>query len=159
MYASKLQNGTAEVTAVSHNSKKKAEALKMGAKHFLDTSDKDALKAAFRSFDLVLCTANGKGQDYAAWLSTIKLAGTFCTVGLPEEPMQIHAFSLLGAQINFTASGIGSIEEIQQMLAFSDKHNVRPIIEKLPMDKANEGIKKVRDGSVRFRVVLENPAA
>jgi D-arabinose 1-dehydrogenase-like Zn-dependent alcohol dehydrogenase len=63
----------------------------------------------------------------------------------------------VGAQVNFTASGIGSIDEIKAMLDFADKHNVRPIIERIPMDKANEGIKKLRDGSVRYRVVLENP--
>jgi alcohol dehydrogenase (NADP+) len=157
MYAAKLLGGSAEVTAVSHNSKKKDEALKMGAKYFLDTSDKAALKAAFRTFDFVLSTANGSKMDLGNWLSTVKLAGTFCTVGLPEEPLQVHAFSLMGAQINLTASGIGSRKEIEQMLEFSAKHNVRPIIEKLPMEKANDGIKKVRDGSVRFRVVLENP--
>lgn len=159
MFASKLQNGSAEVTAVSHNSKKKDAALAMGAKAFLDTSDAEQVKAAFRKFDLVLCTANGKGQDYNTWLSTITLGGTFCTVGLPEEPMQIAAFALMGAQVNLTASGIGSIGEIEQMLAFADKHNVRPIIQRFPMDKVNEGIKSVRDGSVRFRVVLENPTA
>jgi len=157
MFASKLQDGSAEVTAISHNSKKKDDALKMGAKHFLDTSNQEQLKAAARSFDYVLCTANGKQQDYNAWLSTIKLGGTFCTVGLPEEPIPIHAFSLMGAQVNFTASGIGSIDEIKAMLEFADKHNVRPIIERFPMEKANEGIKKLRDGSVRYRVVLENP--
>ena len=91
--------------------------------------------------------------------STIRLGGTFCTVGLPEDPIPIAAFSLLGAQVNFTASGIGSLQEIRDMLAFAAKHNVRPIIQRMPMDKANEGIKTVRDGSVRFRVVLENPTA
>ena len=156
MFASKLQNGSAEVTAISHNAKKKSEALAMGAKHFLDTSDKAAVKAAFRSFDLVLCTANGKAQDYTNWLSTVKFAGTFCMVAAPEEALTISAFSVIGSQINFTGSLIGSIQEIEQMLAFSEKHGIRPIIEKMPMDKANEGIKKVRDGSVRFRVVLEN---
>jgi alcohol dehydrogenase (NADP+) len=89
----------------------------------------------------------------------VRLDGTFCTVGLPEEPIPVHAFSLLGAQVNFTASGIGSIQEIEDMLAFAAKHNVRPIIQRRPMDEVNEGIKSVRDGSVRFRVVLENPGA
>jgi D-arabinose 1-dehydrogenase-like Zn-dependent alcohol dehydrogenase len=159
MFASKLQNGTAEVTAVSHNSKKKEAALQMGAKAFLDTSDAAQVKAAFRKFDLILCTADGKGQDYNNWLSTVKLGGTLCTVGIPNEPMQIAAFALMGAQVTLTASNIGSISEIEQMLAFADKHNVRPIIQRLPMDQANTGVKMVRDGSVRFRVVLENPAA
>jgi len=159
MWASKMLDGAIEVTAISHNSKKKDDALKMGAKYFIDTSDKDQLKSAFRKFDYILSTANGTDMDLANWLSMVKLDGTFCTVGIPEEPLKIPAFALLGAQVNATASGIGSIEDIKQMLEFAAKHNVRPIIERLPMEKANEGIKKMRDGTVRFRVVLENPTA
>jgi alcohol dehydrogenase (NADP+) len=52
MFASKLQDGSAEVTAISHNSKKKDDALKMGAKHFLDTSNQEHLKAAARFVQL-----------------------------------------------------------------------------------------------------------
>ncbi|KAG3125309.1 hypothetical protein PI126_g22825, partial [Phytophthora idaei] len=36
------------------------------------------------------------------------------------------------------------------------KGNVRPIIEKMPVSEVNKGLDKVRDGSVRYRVVLEN---
>lgn len=158
-YAAKLLElqGGGELTAVSHNSKKKDDALKMGAHKFLDTSDKGALSKAGKSFDLVLSTANGTGQDWNSWLSTVAVRGIFCTVGLPEEPLQIAAFSLMASQIYVTASGIGSIVEIEQMLAFSARWGIRPIIERLPMAQANEGIQRVRDGSVRFRVVLENP--
>ncbi|KAG4227239.1 hypothetical protein PC116_g24363, partial [Phytophthora cactorum] len=36
------------------------------------------------------------------------------------------------------------------------KKNVRPVIQKLPMSQVNEGIQMVRNGTVRYRVVLEN---
>lgn len=156
MFASKLQNGSCEVTAISHNSKKKEAALSMGATKFLDTSDEEAVKQHFRYFDYVLTTANGSDMDVSKWMSMVRLGGGCCTVGIPEAPFRIAAFSLLGARINFTASSIGSIAEIESMLKFCSEHNVRPIIERMPMEKANEGIAKVRDGSVRFRVVLEN---
>ena len=86
--------------------------------------------------------------------------GTFCTVGVPEVPIQLHAFSVILAQATFTGSAIGSISEIRSMLAFVDKHrDIRPLIERLPMHQVNDGIQRVRDGKVRFRVVLENPTA
>jgi len=72
--------------------------------------------------------------------------------------MSIHAFTLLGAQASVTASAIGSIDEIKSMLEFAAKHNIRPVIQQFKMADANKGIASVRDGSVRFRVVLENPA-
>jgi len=42
------------------------------------------------------------------------------------------------------------------MLKLASEQNVRPIIQKLPMDKVNDGIAMVRSGKVRYRVVLEN---
>jgi len=128
----------------------------MGANHFLDLSDKEAMTKGNRQFDFILCTANAEGQDWNSWLSLVELHGTFCVVSAPEAPLQLSIWPFLGSQLNFCGSGIGSILEIQQMLAFSARWNITPIIERLPMEKANEGIEKVRDGSVRFRVVLEN---
>jgi len=155
-FASKMFDGKLDVTAISHNDKKKDDALAMGAKHFLNTGDKEQLKAAAKSFDVLLCTANGKDQDYATWLTLLKFQGTFCMVGAPEVPMPIPVFPLLLGQLHVTGSLIGSIAEVKTMLEFADKHNVRPIIERLPMSQANEGIKRVREGKARYRVVLEN---
>jgi alcohol dehydrogenase (NADP+) len=42
------------------------------------------------------------------------------------------------------------------MLELASKGNVRAIIQKLPMSKINEGLDMVRNGTVRYRVVLEN---
>ncbi|KAF1317281.1 hypothetical protein FI667_g14879, partial [Globisporangium splendens] len=46
--------------------------------------------------------------------------------------------------------------DIEEMLRVAAEKNVRPIIQKLPMSRANEGIRMVRDGTVRCRVTLEN---
>ncbi len=75
MFASKLLGGSAEVTAISHNSRKREESRKLGATKFIDTSDAEAMKKHARYFDYILCTANGQGQDYNNWLSLIKLYG------------------------------------------------------------------------------------
>jgi len=126
MWASKLNDASAEVTAISHNSNKKEAALKLGATKFLDTSDEKAVKEHARYFDYILCTANGKGQDYANWMSIIKLDGTFCTVGIPEAPISFGAFSVIGARASFTGSLIGSRKEIEDMLKFVDEHPELP---------------------------------
>jgi alcohol dehydrogenase (NADP+) len=53
-------------------------------------------------------------------------------------------------------SAIGSIDDIKDMLKLASEKNVRPVIQKLPMSEVNKGLDMVRDGSVRYRVVLEN---
>ncbi|KAG1692042.1 hypothetical protein DVH05_025851 [Phytophthora capsici] len=64
-----------------------------------------------------------------------------------------NAFSVVGKGVKFVGSNIGSIKD---MLEVASKKDVRPAIQKLPMSKVNEGIKMVRDGTMRYRVVLEN---
>ena len=45
---------------------------------------------------------------------------------------------------------------MKDMLEFSARHNIRPVIEKLPFtpEGANEALRKLVDGSVRYRSVL-----
>jgi uncharacterized zinc-type alcohol dehydrogenase-like protein len=40
------------------------------------------------------------------------------------------------------------------MLEFAVKHDIKPVIEKYPMEKVNEAIQHLRSGKARYRVVL-----
>jgi D-arabinose 1-dehydrogenase-like Zn-dependent alcohol dehydrogenase len=59
-------------------------------------------------------------------------------------------------QINIAGSFIGSPSEIQEVLEFASKHNVRACANELPMDQMNEAIKFVRQGHPRYRAVFMN---
>ena len=151
------QGGQVDVTAISQSSRKKDDALSMGATSYLDMSNKDSVAAAKRQFDVILCTADGDNKSMADWLALVKFDGTFIMVGAPNKPLEISIFSLMPTRVKVVASFIGSIKEIDEMLALAAEKKVYPIIERLPMDQANEGIKRVRESTVRYRVVLENP--
>jgi alcohol dehydrogenase (NADP+) len=47
----------AEVTAISHTASKEADAIKMGAKHFMLTSKSGWESKAAMSIDLIICTS------------------------------------------------------------------------------------------------------
>lgn len=89
------------------------------------------------------------------YISLCKLDAPFVLVGLPEDELKFKPFLLVGERPNITGSSIGSTVEIKEMLEFASKHDVRPWIELMPMSQVNEGIKKVNDNDVKFRVVLE----
>ena len=156
MWASKLQDGKCEVTAISHNDKRRDDALRLGAHKFLDTSDEKAVKAAKRTFDFILGTADAGQKDMENWLSMLKVGGSLCQVGLPSEPFPINPFVLLESAVKFTSSCIGSIKDMEEMLQFAAKHDVQPWIETMAMEKVNEAIKKFRNKEVHFRIVLVN---
>ncbi|KAF1783072.1 NAD(P)-binding domain [Phytophthora cactorum] len=67
-----------------------------------------------------------------------------------------NAFHVVAKGAKFVGSNIGSIQNIKEMLEVASKMNVRPVIQKLPMNRVNEGLQMMRNGSVRYRVVLEN---
>jgi uncharacterized zinc-type alcohol dehydrogenase-like protein len=44
------------------------------------------------------------------------------------------------------------------MVAFCVRHNIRPVVEHLPMDRVNDAIERLRLGNVRYRFVLDSAA-
>ncbi|RKO85859.1 chaperonin 10-like protein [Blyttiomyces helicus] len=148
----------AEVTAISFSPSKKAEAAKLGAHHFVALSDADAVAAAARTLDFLLITSFDTTTMLDSLLAFLNINGEACFVGLPEEPIRMSVFGLTAKQVKVGGSCIGSTGDVKEMLEFAAKHDVRPWIEVMPMDKVNEAVQKVQAGKPRFRIVLENRA-
>jgi len=145
----------AEVTAFSTSKEKEAEARKLGAHHFVNTRDLAELKKVGGSFDLLLSTVSAD-QDWQAYVSALRPKGTLCVVGASPSPMQVSAFSLIGAQKAVSGSNIGSPRDMAEMLDVAARHGVKAVTEKFAMAKANDAIAKVKKSQVRYRAVLAN---
>jgi uncharacterized zinc-type alcohol dehydrogenase-like protein len=145
----------AEVTALSTSKDKEEEALKMGADHFVNTRDMEALKKVAGSFDFLLSTVSAD-QDWQAFVNTLRPKGVMCVVGVPPSPMAIQAFPLIGGQRAISGSNTGSPRDLHEMLDVAARHGVKAITERFPMAKANEAIAKVKKSKVRYRAVLAN---
>ena len=145
----------AEVTALSTSKDKEEEALKMGADHFVNTRDMEALKKIAGSFDFLLSTVSAD-QDWQAFVNTLRPKGVMCVVGVPPSPISISAFPLLSGQRAVSGSNTGSPRDLHEMLDVAARHGVKAITERFPMAKANEAIAKVKKSKVRYRAVLAN---
>ncbi|OQR82605.1 hypothetical protein ACHHYP_15741 [Achlya hypogyna] len=147
----------AEVTAISQSNRKEKLCKEvLGAHHFLDMSNPEAVKAAANSFDILLCTANGPDTNWGALLDLVRTNGKFVLVAVPEKPLQFYAFSIIMRQITVVGSAIGSPDMIEDMLQFAVQHKVRAHVDVMPMADASAAIQKVHNGEARFRIVLEN---
>ncbi|CAK4227484.1 unnamed protein product, partial [Aphanomyces euteiches] len=147
----------AEVTALSSSDKKEKESKELlGAHHYLNYSDPEAVKAYAKTFDILLCTSYSTTTNWDMLLSLVATEGKFILVGLPEKPISLAAFSVVPRQITFVGSIIGSPAQIEEMLAFAVEKGVNSIVEVLPMSDAAVGLKKVQNGQARFRIVLKN---
>jgi alcohol dehydrogenase (NADP+) len=144
----------AEVTVLSTSPKKEADAKKLGAHHFLVTSDAEQVKAAMGTFDFILDTVSAE-HDFNMYLSLLRTDGTHICVGIPPKPAQVAAFSLVAGRKSLAGSGIGGIAETQEMLDYCAEHNIVSDIEMIDMKDIEAAYERMQKGDVRYRFVID----
>jgi len=150
--------GCDKVVAISRSSDKKADAMKMGADHFIATNeDKDWAKHNSRTLDLIVSTVSSPDMPLQKYLRLLRTNGQFIQVGAPEDPIpSISALALIGKGVKIGGSNIGSPTQIQEMLELSAKKGIHPWIQKRPMHDANKTVVDMGAGKARYRYVLVN---
>jgi len=144
-----------EVTAFSTSSNKKEEAKRLGAHHFVCTSDDDRMRLAVASIDL-LVSAVTVDLNWEQWVSILRPKGTLLLVGASPGKLDIAAGSLLVGKKAVRGSVIGSRSTIREMLEFAARHGVKAQTEVVPLSQANTAIDRVRANRARYRMVLKN---
>ncbi|MEU0649315.1 MULTISPECIES: NAD(P)-dependent alcohol dehydrogenase [Streptomyces] len=144
----------AEVTVLSQSLRKKDDGLKLGADHYYATSDPKTFQELRGSFDLILSTVSAP-LDLDTFLSLLKTDGAFVNVGAPEEPVSLNLFSVIGGRKTLAGSGIGGIQETQEMLDFCAEHGFGAEIELISASEINEAYERVLNSDVRYRFVID----
>ncbi|WP_122466556.1 NAD(P)-dependent alcohol dehydrogenase [Brevundimonas lutea] len=144
----------AEVTVLSTSDRKKADAERMGAKHFLINSDKDAMKAAAEKFDLIINTVSAT-HEIADHIQLLAKDGTMVMLGLTTEGMPVYAMPLLWRRRRIAGSLIGGIRETQEMLDFCAEHDIACDIELIAPSEINTAYERMKKSDVRYRFVLD----
>jgi uncharacterized zinc-type alcohol dehydrogenase-like protein len=144
----------AEVTVLSTSDRKKEDALRFGAKHFINTTDKEVFNRYASHFDFMINTAAGN-IDIGAYLGLLKLDATMVCVGLPEHPAVLNVSPLIMKRRRLAGSLIGGLKETQEMLDFCGSHGIAADVEVIPMDKINEAYDRTVKGDVRYRFVVD----
>ncbi|NNC99713.1 MAG: NAD(P)-dependent alcohol dehydrogenase [Gammaproteobacteria bacterium] len=142
-----------EVTAFTTSESKKQAAMDMGAHEVLNTGDKQQMIDAAGRFDLIISTIN-VNLNWNHYLATLKARGRLHFVGAITEPLQIRISSLMGAQRSVSSSPVGSPATIGKMLEFARLHKIKPVIEKFSFEDINQAIDHLRNGDVKYRIVL-----
>lgn len=144
----------AEVTVISTSPSKEADAKKLGATHFLVSTDKEAMSKYSSYFDFVL-DAISANHDYTTYLNLLGIDGKLMVVGLPIESPKVQPFSLVTNRRSVIGSCIGGMKETQEMLDYCAEHNIVSEIEVIPMQKINEAYDRMLKGDVKYRFVID----
>jgi alcohol dehydrogenase (NADP+) len=144
----------AEVTVLSTSPSKEEAAKKLGAHHFVNTSDKTQMKNVKRSFDFILDTVSAP-HELRPYLSLIKTNGTHIFVGIPPKPLEVPVFGLMDGRRSIAGSSIGGLPETQEMLDYCAKHNIVSDIELIAIKDINIAYDRMIKGDVRYRFVID----
>jgi uncharacterized zinc-type alcohol dehydrogenase-like protein len=143
------------VTAFSTSPDKEAEARELGANHFVNSRDPEALKAVANSFDMVLVTVNAD-LNWEAYIATLRPKGRLHFVGVVPNPISSSILPLIMGQKSLSASPLGSPATITRMLEFAARHGIEPITETFQFSQVNEALERLHSGKARYRVVLKH---
>jgi uncharacterized zinc-type alcohol dehydrogenase-like protein len=141
-----------EVTAISTSPSKEEKAKKLGAHHFINGKDGDALKDAAGNFDFVLSTVNVE-LDWDAYINMLGPKGHLHLVGAAPQ-VSSGVFPLILGQKTIGGSPIGSPATVSTMLDFCARHQIAPHIRTFEMNKVNEALDVLKNESPAERLVL-----
>ena len=141
-----------EVVAFTSTAAKGEQAKQWGATKVVDSTSAKEIRSV--QCDLIIVTVSVE-LDWAAYLDALSPRGRLHFVGVVQKPLAISLFSLLGGLKSVSASPCGSTVALDEMLAFIGRHKLEAQVEEFPIEKINECLDKVRDGSIRYRGVLK----
>lgn len=144
----------AEVTLLSSSPSKEQDARRLGAHHFVYTSDSRAMSMQRNYFHLIIDTVSAP-HDFNDYLPLLKKGGTMILVGIPPKPFQIDAFKLLSNRRRLVGSINGGIAETQEMLDYCGEYDIMSDVEVIRIQQINEAYERMLKADVRYRFVID----
>lgn len=141
-----------EVTAFSSSPDKEAAARELGAHHFVNSRDAEAIRKLARSLDLILVTVNVE-LDWESYLAALRPKGRLHLVGAAAS-VGCSVSTLLESQRSIGASPLGPPAAVNRMLEFSARHRIAPKVEVMPMSEANRAFQRLIEEKPAHRLVL-----
>lgn len=144
-----------ETVAIARGADKADLAKQLGAHHYVDstaTTVADALQS-LGGAKVVLATA-GSSDAIAAATDGLSHRGELVVIGAAPDPLAISPVQLLMAGKVVRGHPSGTAQDVQDTMAFSALHGIRPMVETMPLEQATEAYQKMLSGAARFRMVL-----
>lgn len=145
-----------EVAALSRGTDKKELAKNLGADHFIDTENQDAVEELQKlgGAKVILATAPNS-QAITSVIDGLDTDGTLMIVAATGDPVEVSPFQLIMGRKSIQGWPSGTAKDSEDTLNFSALTDVTPTIETFPLEKANEAYARMINNEARFRVVLE----
>jgi len=151
-YAAKMGCNT---VAIARGSDKEALARKLGAHHYIDSNTQDVAAAlSARGGARVILSTVTDAKAMSAVIGGLSIDGRMIVVGVSPEPIEVPPFVIVGGRRSVEGWPSGTSIDSEETMAFSALANIRPMIETMPLERAEEAYERMMKGDARFRMVL-----
>ncbi|GGW45741.1 alcohol dehydrogenase [Streptomyces lucensis JCM 4490] len=145
-----------ETVAIARGAEKADFARQLGAHHYVDSTSGTPVAEALRSLggvQVVLATA-GNSEAITATVEGLAPRGELVVIGAAPEPMAVSPVQLLMSGRIVRGHPSGTAQDVEDTMAFSALHGIRPMTETVPLGEAAEAYQRMLSGRARFRMVL-----
>ncbi|WP_073952712.1 alcohol dehydrogenase [Streptomyces kebangsaanensis] len=145
-----------ETVAIARGADKADFAKRLGAHHYVDSTADTPVAEALGSLGgarVVLATA-GSSEAITATVDGLSHRGELVVIGADPEPLGVTPLQLIMSGRVVRGHPSGTSQDVQDAMAFSALHGIRPMTEVVPLEQAGEAYRKMLSGAARFRMVL-----
>lgn len=144
-----------KVVAVGRGQDIVQDVMTLGAHAYVDTTKDDTGEALKRlGGAAAVVTTISNPFAVASALAGLAPKGRLVVLGAGKDELTVPAGFLVGGERQLLGSITGSPYENERALQFSVLADVRPQIELMTLEQANEAYQRMKSGKVKFRMVL-----
>ena len=141
--------------AIARGKDKEELAMKLGAKHYIDSQSQNAAEelAKIGGAKVVLATVTN-AKAMSSVLGGLGANGKLIIIGAANDPLEVPILPLLSGRQSIMGWYSGSSIDSQDTLSFSALSGVRSMNEVFPLERASDAYELMMSGKARFRSVL-----
>jgi len=144
-----------KVVAIGRGTDIASEALTLGAHVYIDTNTEEAVARlqAMGGAQVILTTITNSAA-VSPLMPALAPRGRLLVVGVGKEPLTVLPGLLVAGERMVQGTITGTPFESEKTLDFSVLADVRPMIETMPLERAQDAYQRMMSGEVKFRMVL-----
>ncbi len=141
--------------AIARGKDKEELARKLGAHDYIDSTAQDPAEALQKlgGANAILATASS-GKSMGPLVGGLARRGKLIVVGVSDEPIEVNLIQLLLVTKSIITEVAGTPIDKEDTLRFSALQDVRPMLERMPLERAPAAYARMMRNEARFRMVL-----
>jgi len=140
--------------ALSRGGDKEDFARKLGAHEYIDIQAGDVAEELQKLGGAALVVVTAPNPDVISPLLGGLAAGGKLCIHTVIGPVPVNTVPLVSNALSVCGWPSGHALDSEEAIAFADSHGVECMVEKFPLEKANEAMEHMLSGKARFRAVL-----